>query len=71
VLDQVPEAMRDRLGIAIRQQAYKAYRDALDSDRWQRWLALAAHYARSRTARGMFADDPGPRVLNVALRGPP
>jgi transaldolase len=36
-LDKLPGDLRDRLGIAIAQQSYKAYRDLLDSDRWQ-WL---------------------------------
>jgi transaldolase len=36
-LEKVPAELRDRLGIAISQQSYKAYRDLLESDRWQ-WL---------------------------------
>src|ERR1700733_10437129 len=36
-LDKVPAELRDRLGIAVSQQTFKAYRDLLDSDRWQ-WL---------------------------------
>ena len=35
-MDKVPDELRDKLGIAIGQQVYKAYRDMLDSDRWQR-----------------------------------
>src|ERR1700692_4349054 len=35
-MDKVPDALRDKLGIAVGQQVYKAYRDTLESDRWQR-----------------------------------
>jgi transaldolase len=33
-MDKVPDQLRDKLGIAIGQQTYKAYRDILASDRW-------------------------------------
>ncbi len=36
VTDKVPAKLRNRLGIAVGQQTYKAYRDLMDSDRWQR-----------------------------------
>jgi transaldolase len=36
VAKQVPEALRNRLGIAIGQRLYKAYRELLASPRWQR-----------------------------------
>src|SRR6266542_513860 len=36
VKDKVPEALRNRLGIAIAMRTYKAYRTVLDSLRWQR-----------------------------------
>ena len=35
-MDKVPDRDRDKLGVAIGQQAYVAYRDLLESDRWQR-----------------------------------
>ncbi len=34
-IDKVPEALRDKLGIAIATRIYKAYRDTLESPRWQ------------------------------------
>jgi transaldolase len=34
VADQVPEDLRNRLGIAVGKHAYRAYRELLDSDRW-------------------------------------
>jgi transaldolase len=51
VTDNVPPALRNTLGIAVSQQAYKAYRDVLDSDRFQR---LANFGARSQ--RLLFAS---------------
>jgi transaldolase len=36
VMDKVPDALRDRLGIAIAQRTYKACRQLLTSPRWQR-----------------------------------
>src|SRR4029078_10595665 len=36
VMDKTPDELRDRLGIAIAQRTYKAYRRLLSSPRWQR-----------------------------------
>jgi transaldolase len=41
-MDKVPDQLRDKLGIAIGQQTYKAYRDILASDRWQRLANFGA-----------------------------
>src|SRR5215471_1774231 len=35
-MDKLPDNLRDRLGIAIAQSTYAAYRDLFDSERWQR-----------------------------------
>jgi transaldolase len=45
-IDKVPERDRDKLGVAIGQQTYKAYRDVLESDRWQRLANSGAHAQR-------------------------
>src|SRR5215469_3282180 len=50
-MDKVPARDRDRLGIAIGQQAYAAYRGVLDSDRWQRLANCGA-----RAQRLLFAS---------------
>jgi transaldolase len=42
IKDQVPEALRNRLGIAIAQRSYKAYRELLASERWQKLAAAGA-----------------------------
>ena len=51
VTEQVPEALRNTLGIAVSQHAYKAYRDVLESDRFQRLENLGA-----RAQRLLFAS---------------
>src|ERR1700722_14603201 len=50
-MDKVPGALRDKLGIAVGQQIYKAYRDMLESDRWQRLANFG-----SRPQRLLFAS---------------
>jgi transaldolase len=51
VADQVPDELRNRLGIAVGQRTYAAYRELLDSERWQR---LANEGARPQ--RLLFAS---------------
>ena len=55
---RVPEALRNQLGIAVAKRTYKAYRDLLDSPRWQR-----AFNAGARPQRLLWAStgtkDPG------------
>jgi hypothetical protein len=38
VADKVPDQLRDKLALAIGFQTYKAYRELMDGDRWQRNL---------------------------------
>jgi transaldolase len=51
VADEVGDSLRNRLGIAIAKQAYAAYRELLDSNRW---LRLANEGARPQ--RFLFAS---------------
>jgi transaldolase len=51
VADKAPADLRNRLGVAVSKQAYKAYRDILDSDRFQRLENLGA-----RAQRLLFAS---------------
>lgn len=51
VADKVPKKLRNRLGIAVSKQSYKAYRDLLESDRFQRLSNLGA-----RPQRLLFAS---------------
>jgi len=45
VAERVPGELRNRLGLAVGRGSYRAYRELLDSDRWQR---LANHGARAQ-----------------------
>ena len=60
VAGKVPQELTNKLGIAVGQQAYKAYRDLLDSDRWQRLDGLGA-----RPQRLLFAST-GAKDPNAA-----
>ena len=51
VTARLPAAMRNTLGIAVSRQAYKAYRDVLESDRFQRLESVGA-----RAQRLLFAS---------------
>lgn len=46
VQDAVPAALRNRLGIAVAQQTYQAYRELLASPRWQKLAAAGARPQR-------------------------
>lgn len=46
IKDQVPMALRNRLGIAIAMRTYKAYRELLASPRWQKLAAAGAQPQR-------------------------
>jgi transaldolase len=50
-MEKLPATLRDKLGIAVAESSYAAYRDLLDSDRWQRLENLGA-----RPQRLLFAS---------------
>jgi transaldolase len=50
-MEKLPAKLRDRLGIAVAEWSYAAYRGLLDSDRWQRLENLGA-----RPQRLLFAS---------------
>jgi transaldolase len=45
-MGKVPEELQDRLGIAVAQRTYQAYRELLASDRWQKLANAGAHPQR-------------------------
>jgi len=65
VSGKVPESLRDRLGIAIAKRAYKAYRDLLDSPRWQRVFNFGARPQRLLWASTGTKDPKASDVLYV------
>lgn len=70
-MDKVPATLRDKLGIAIGQQAYKAYRDLLDSDRWQRLENLGARPQRLLFASTGTKDPKASDVLYITALAAP
>jgi transaldolase len=71
VTDKVGEDLRDKLGIAVAHQTYKAYRDLLSSDRWQRLASLGARPQRLLFASTSTKDPKASDTLYVeALAAP-
>lgn len=71
VASKVPDSLRDRLGIAIAKRTYKAYRELLDSPRWQRALNGGARPQRLLWASTGTKDPKASDVLYVkALAAP-
>lgn len=71
VAGKVPAALNNRLGIAIAQRSYQAYRDLLGSPRWQRIYNAGAHPQRLLWASTGTKDPKAPDVLYIkALAAP-
>jgi transaldolase len=71
VKSQVPEALRNQLGIAIAKRTYKAYRALLDSPRWQRLFNAGARPQRLLWASTGTKDPGASDVLYIrALAAP-
>jgi transaldolase len=65
VMDKVPERLRDRLGIAVAKQTYKAYRQLLGSPRWQRVYNVGARPQRLLWASTGTKDPKASDVLYI------
>jgi transaldolase len=71
VKDRVPEALRNRLGIAVGQQTYKTYRGLLASPRWQRTFNAGARPQRLLWASTGTKDPAASDILYIkALAAP-
>jgi len=71
VMDKVPDALRDQLGIAIAKRTYKAYRGLLSSPRWHRIFNVGARPQRLLWASTGTKDPKASDVLYVkALAAP-
>ena len=71
VAERVPERLRDRLGIAVAQRTYKAYRTFLNSPRYQRVLNFGARPQRLLWASTGTKDPKASDILYVkALAAP-
>jgi transaldolase len=70
-MDKVPADLRDKLGPAVGQQTYKAYRDVLESDRWQRLENRGARAQRLLFASTGTKDPKASDVLYVSALAAP
>jgi transaldolase len=66
IKDRAPESLRNRLGIAIAQRAYKAYRELLASERWQK---LAAAGAQRQTLLWASTGTKDPNASDILYIG--
>lgn len=71
VKDKVPAELRNKLGVAVGGQAYRAYRELLASPRWQSLANAGAHPQRLLWASTGTKDPSAPDTLYVeALAAP-
>jgi transaldolase len=71
VIDDVPDELRDQLGIAVAKRTYRAYRELLDSERFQRLANEGARPQRLLWASTGTKDPEASDVLYVeALAAP-
>lgn len=66
IMDKVPPGLRNTLGIAVSQQAYRAYRDVLDSNRFQRLANIGARPQRLLFASTGAKDKTASDTLYIA-----
>jgi len=71
VQDKVPAGLRDRLGIAVAKQAYKAYRELLNSPAWRRLATEGAMAQRLLWASTSTKDPQASDVLYITALAAP
>jgi transaldolase len=71
VQDQIPERLRDRLALAAGFQVYRAYRELMDNDRWQRLENSGARMQRLLWASTSTKDPSAPDDLYLHSLGAP
>lgn len=71
VVEEVPDELKNRLGIAVGQHAYRAYRGLIASDRWQRLEGIGARPQRLLFASTSSKDKRATDTLYIeALAAP-
>ncbi len=70
-MDKLPANLRDRLGIAVAETTYAAYRDLLDTDRWQCLENSGARPQRLLFASTGTKDPRAPDTLYVGALAAP
>jgi transaldolase len=71
VLDEVPDELRDTLALAVGLKTYQAYRELMDSDRWQRLKNSGARMQRLLWASTSTKDPKAPDDLYLHCLGAP
>jgi len=71
VLEQVPHELADTLALAVGLKTYQAYRDVMDSDRWQRLKSDGARMQRLLWASTSTKDPNAPDDLYLSCLGAP
>ena len=71
VSSKVPDALRDKLGIAIAQRTYKAYRDLLASPRWKAIIAKGYNPQRLLLASTGTKDPKASDILYITALAAP
>lgn len=71
IADSAPEQLHNRLGIAVSRQAYRAYRELLTSDRWNKLSAAGAQPQRLLWASTSTKDPKAADTLYVAALAAP
>jgi transaldolase len=70
-LEQLPANLRNTVGIAVAQQSYRAYRQLLACDRWQRLENLGARAQRLLFASTGVKDPSAPDTLYITALAAP
>lgn len=68
---QLPDALHNKLGIAVGQQTYRAYRELLASKRWQKLAAAGARPQRLLWASTGTKDPSAPDTLYISALAAP
>ena len=71
ISDKAPAELRNRLGIAVAQKTYRAYRTLLASERWRRLQAAGARPQRLLWASTGTKDPAAPDTLYVTALAAP
>lgn len=71
VADKVPPELRNKLGIAVAQKTYRAYRDLLASERWRTLEAQGARPQRLLWASTSTKDPSAPDTLYASALAAP
>ncbi len=70
-LDKLPANLRNTLGIAVGQQSFRAYRQLMATDRWQRLMNLGARPQRLLFASTGVKDPAAPDTMYITALAAP